>query len=78
MKNYKIKTSFERPKARANKTGINAIAFIVFVKNCMWYDAIHDFLVWLRTSANPADINHFRGQTGKNIHSKFDFYNPEL
>ncbi len=27
--------------------------------------AIHDFSVWLRTVSNPADINKFRGHTGK-------------
>ena len=28
-------------------------------------DAIPDFLVWLRTSSNPADINRFRSHIGK-------------
>ncbi len=53
MKNFKIKTSFvsrEGPKARADKTGINFMIFIlIFVENCLYFDAIHDFSVWLRT-----------------------------
>ena len=35
------------------------------MENCLQYDAIHDFLVWLRTGSNPADINRFRSLTGK-------------
>ena len=33
----------------------------------MYYDAIHGFLVWLRTGSNPADINRFRSHTGNKI-----------
>ena len=33
---------------------------IFFLENCLLYDAVHDFLVWLRTYSNPADINQFR------------------
>ena len=29
------------------------------MENCLQYDAIHGFSVWLRTSSNPADINRF-------------------
>ena len=51
MKNFKIKTSFESPdgpKARANKTNINNMIFILlFVENCVYYDVKHDFSVWL-------------------------------
>ena len=46
MKNSKIKASYvspEGPKARAYKTSINSIIFIlVFVENCLVYDAIHE------------------------------------
>ena len=46
----------------------------------MLCDAIHDFLVWLRTGSNPADIDWFRSHTGnritdnmhKDYHSNFD------
>jgi len=69
MKNYKIKISFvssKGPKARANKTSINFIIFIsIFVKNCLLFDAIHDFSVWLRIGSNPVDINRFQSHTGK-------------
>ena len=52
--NFKIKISFLR--SRANKTGFNTIIFIlIFVGNCLYYNAMHDFTVWLRTSLNPAD-----------------------
>ena len=38
MKNHKI------------KTGNNSMTFILeFVGNCLLYDAVHDFSVWLRT-----------------------------
>ena len=57
-------TSFcrpEWPKPWANKTGINIMIFLlVFVENCLLYDAIHDFSVWPRTGSNPPDINPFR------------------
>ena len=43
MKDNKIKTSFvssEGLKARTDKTGINSMIFIlIFVKNCLLYDA---------------------------------------
>ena len=29
------------------------------------YDVIHDFLVWLRTGSNPADINRLQSHIGK-------------
>ena len=47
--NYENKRSFvrpEKPKAQANKTGINFMLFILtFVDNCLLYDAIHDLSV---------------------------------
>ena len=50
MKKIKIETrmySLEGPKARANKTGINFMIFILlFVENCLSFDAIHKFSVW--------------------------------
>ena len=64
MKNYKIKPSFVRPegpKARANKTSINIMIFIlIFVKNCLYSNDMNDFSVWLRRGSNPVNINWFR------------------
>ena len=70
MKSYKIINSFvstEGPKkARDNRTDINLMIFIlIFAKNCLYYDAIHDFSVWMRTGSKPADINRVRVHTGK-------------
>ena len=62
MKKKKIKSIFvspERPKAQDNKTGINFINLKKNVTNCLLYDAIHEFLIWLRTSSNPMDLNRF-------------------
>ena len=41
------------------------IVILIFVENFPYYDAIHDFSVWLRIGSNPVDINRFRSQTGK-------------
>ena len=48
--NYKIKTSFNISlkviKSQFNKTGINFMIFIlIFVENCLLYDAICDLTV---------------------------------
>ena len=43
------------------------IFILIFVENCLYYDAIHDFSVWLRTGSNPADISWFRSDTGKDL-----------
>ena len=44
-----------------NKIGIDLMIFIlIFLANCLQYDAIHDFSVWLITGSNSADINRFR------------------
>ena len=54
MKNYTNETIFEStkgPKARAD------YFFFIFVESCPSFDAIHNFLVWLRTGSNPADSN---------------------
>ncbi len=51
---------------RQKKTVVN-IEIFIFVDNCLQYDAIHDFLVLLRTGSNPADINRFRSHTGNII-----------
>ncbi len=51
----------ERPKAKANKTGINLIP----VENCVKLNAIYDFSVRLRTGSNPLDSNRFPSHTGK-------------
>ena len=40
---------------------------LMFVKNCLQFDAIHNFSVWLRTCSNPADINRIRSHTGNII-----------
>ena len=52
------------PKARAIKTGINFMAFIlIFVENCNCNTTKNMFfLVWLRTGSHPADINRFRSK----------------
>ena len=57
MKNYEIETSFVDHEG-ASKTGINFEIFIlIFVKNCLYCDAINDFSVWLRTGNNRTDID---------------------
>jgi len=46
MKNHKI------------KTGINImILILIFIENCLKFDAVHEFSVWLRTGYNPEDSN---------------------
>ena len=35
------------------------------MENCLYYDAIHDFSVSVRTNSNTADIDRFRSHTGK-------------
>ncbi len=67
MKNYKIKNRFVSPEeARANKTGINFMIFILIsIETCLLLDAIHYFSVWLRTGSNPADSNRFQSHTGE-------------
>ena len=51
---------------RANKTGINfMIIILILVENCLYYDTIYDFSVWLTTGSNPADINRYRSHTDK-------------
>ncbi len=48
------------------KTGINFMNFIlIFVENCVLFDDIHDFSVWLITGSNPVDSDRFRSHTGK-------------
>ena len=36
---------------------------LLFVKNSLQFDTIHDFLEWPRTSSNPANINWLQGYT---------------
>ncbi len=51
-------------KAQDNKTGIDFRIFIlIFVENCLYFDAIHDFSDWLKIGFNPADSNRFRSHT---------------
>ena len=38
---------------------------LVVLENCIKYDTINDFSVWLRTGFNPADINRFQSHTEK-------------
>ena len=38
-----------------------------FRRNSLYYNAIHDFSVWLRTDFNPDGINRFRCHTGNKI-----------
>ena len=41
---------------------------LIFVENCLQYDAIHGFSVWLRTDSNPAvSKRHWN-----------EYYNPSL
>ena len=40
--------------------------FDIYKKNYLKWDALHDFLVFLRTSSNLADFNRLRSRTGKN------------
>ena len=40
------------------KTGINFMIFnLILVEKFLFYDAIHDISVRLRTGSNPVDIN---------------------
>ena len=60
----KIKTSFtisEMPKARCNKTVYNIMIVYFYIRRKL------DILQRPRISSNPADINQFRGHTGKLI-----------
>ena len=41
------------------------IFILIFVENCLWFDSIHDFSVWLRTGSILTDSNRFRSHTGK-------------
>ena len=36
------------------------IFILIFLKNCLQFNAIHDFLVWLKTGSNPTDINWYQ------------------
>ena len=38
---------------------------LLYVKNCLKYDALHDFSVWISKGSNPADMNRFQSNTGK-------------
>ena len=57
MKNDKNENSFVSP----------CIHFIIFFINIrgLYYDAIYDFSVWLRTGSNPAYIDQFLSLAGK-------------
>ena len=59
-----IKNSFvipEGPKVHANKTGM-ILCFFYFniLRKLSYYDAIHDFLVWMISGANSVDFNRFK------------------
>ena len=54
-------TSFVSPGGQRPGLTIDfMILLLIFVENCLWYDAIHDFSVWLRTGFNPPDVNLFQ------------------
>ena len=46
----------------------------VLVDNCLLYDAIHGFSVYLKTGFNLADMNRFRNHTGIIITFKLKRY----
>ena len=47
---HHIKDSFKILSLGVNKTCINFIIFIlIFVENCLLYEAMNDFSVWVRT-----------------------------
>ncbi len=39
-------------------------SFYILLENWILYDAIFNFLVWLRNSSNPPDMNWFQSYTG--------------
>ena len=47
------------------------IFILIFIENCLLYDALYDFSAWPRTISNPADINRFGSHIGKLIDFKF-------
>ena len=52
--------------AKTKNTDINFMIFIlIFVKNCLQYNVIHDFSVWPRTGSNLADNNRFQATLEK-------------
>ena len=59
--------NYKGPKSRTNKTNNFMIFILMFVENCLLYDAIYNFSVWPRISSNPSDINRCRSHTEKNI-----------
>ena len=68
MKNSKIKTSLVSPEGpKALITKLLSILFLLFVENCLQYNAIHDFSVWLRTGSNPLAINRFESLLEKSL-----------
>ena len=68
MENHKIKINFLATRGRRKRL-IKLVSipclFLILVENCLYYDAPHDFLVWLRTGSNPADNNQVRSNTDK-------------
>ena len=51
----------EGPKARTNKTSINfMILILIFVENCLYYDAIHEFSVYLGTGFHVYRVRTFK------------------
>ena len=70
----KIFVNHQEPKVQVNKAGISfRFYFNIIVENCLLYDALHDFSVWLRIGSNPVDINQFRSHTAKNYTDFFVF-----
>ncbi len=58
MKNIRLKPVLLDPMAFM-------IFILILVKNCLQFDAIHDFSVWLRTSFSQVDFNRFESHTEK-------------
>ena len=61
MYNYKFKIL--RPLGAKKMVLIYDCNFFTFVENWIYYDAIHNLSVWLRTCYNPADVNRFQSDT---------------
>ncbi len=47
------------------------IFILLIIENCLSFDAIHNFSIWLRTGSIPADSNPFRSHTGKGFTLKY-------
>ena len=58
IENYKFKASFVSNKGPEKQNWYHSMIFIlILVENCLLYDVIHDFSVWLRTGSYPGNNN---------------------